>query len=218
MVLAEGIDAILLLLEHPLVTVTPSAWGEWETSPTLRTPAIHTTDPSSELAAARKADAIAELEAQIAVTVDGEDQRALEAKLRLLKDDGKPIEPAVEEGIRLTTDGDLVGLPAADEKRKAARRFWALSHSLHTYQSTGNALTEHEMADAFAKGGPMWLYLYDRDGVMRMADTARRDLIADLEHDSPAEAQQVARDILKDLTAEGARDTTLGYIATGGEE
>jgi hypothetical protein len=56
---------------------------------------------------------------------------------------------------------------------------------------------------AYAKGGPMWLYLGDRDAIMAMPPEYRHRMVQDIEQDSPAQAQEVARDLLMDRGAEG---------------
>jgi hypothetical protein len=58
-------------------------------------------------------------------------------------------------------------------------------------------LTAEQAADAYAKGGPMWLYIGNRDAIFQMPEAWRSDMIDDIAVDSPAQAREVARDIFK---------------------
>lgn len=144
-----------------------------------------------------RAQRIQFLEGQLATATDPEDVRALEAKLRLAKDDGKALDLSVSAGARadITSDGTTgeVVVPPVSEERKDARAMWAYGIKLWEYIP----MEATAACEAFAKGGPMWLYLANRDAVMQMPYDARQWLVADIELDSPAEAQEVGRDILK---------------------
>ncbi len=143
---------------------------------------------------------IAALQVELNEATDPEARLALEARLRLLNDKGASI-PAVKRGVEvrsLASDTTiLVDIPPASFEKRAERLAFACDHYLHRFLST-KTLTEDEFAGAYSKGGPMWLYLGDREAIMAMPISYRHTMIADIEEDSPIQAQEVARDILKD--------------------
>lgn len=55
-----------------------------------------------------------------------------------------------------------------------------------------------DWTEVYAKGGPMWLYIGNPELVKSLPDSTRRALVADLEEDSPQQAREMARDILKE--------------------
>lgn len=64
-----------------------------------------------------------------------------------------------------------------------------------------------DWTEVYAKGGPTWLYIFDRDLVMSLPMSTRQALVADLEEDDPKAAAEMARDILKqsaDATGPGS--------------
>lgn len=61
---------------------------------------------------------------------------------------------------------------------------------------------DFDPVEVYAKGGPSWLYIYDRDLVMGMPADVKRDLVNDLMRDDPRAAAEMARDILKDGQAQ----------------
>lgn len=151
-------------------------------------------------------DRVEIIEKQLAAATDPDDVRALSAALRLAKDaagqvaydmKGGSMQAAVPEGKRvaitsMSGTGEVEVVPPTPE-RERARREWAMTTGLHDFIP----LAEHEARDAFAKGGPMWLILGNRDAVMQMPYEARVWLVNDIAIDSEAEAQEVGRDILK---------------------
>jgi hypothetical protein len=206
--LAEALDSITAL-----VVGTPKAadaWGgNWANG-------MHVDYTRAAAASRLEASAIdntatiAQLEQQIAEATDGEDRRALEAQLRLARDNGIAVPPAVPEGVRIDTDGELVNFPKPNGPRMQARADLAHEWPMHTFLAQGNELDSVAFSRAYQCGGPMWLYIYDRDAVMAMPDDWRRAFIEDIHLDSPAQAQEVARDILK--------DTDPGKLPTLGSE
>lgn len=147
------------------------------------------------------------IEAQLATTQDGDERRALEAKLRLLKDDGGAPEVAPPgrptQSIQVD-DTTTVALPVPSYTQLVDRRQWAASRKLHEFLP----LSEVEAEDAFTKGGPMWLYLYDRDAVLSLPVEWRRELVEMIAEDSIPESQEVGRDILK--ITDSARPEVFG--------
>jgi hypothetical protein len=156
-----------------------------------------------------RADKIAATQKALDEATDPDDRRALEASLRLLKDtDANIRREAVPEGTRVKDDqatmagsvtqsivvgGGTVELPVVSPERQDVRRQWAADRKLAEFIPLDPA----DAADQYAKGGPMWLYLGNRDAVMQMPFNYRQELVAELMLDSPAEAQEVGRDILK---------------------
>ncbi len=173
-ILGEGIDAIL---GDGIAGVSASEWEAWEAH-----------------------DSEQEIRERLADEADPEERRALEARLRLLTDDGVVAQPVVPEGRRVITTGDAkqitVDIPKPSADRARSRYEWATATQLGGMLTP--SLSTEEAADAYAKGGPMWLYLYDRDAVMSLPVEWRRAFVEDVERDSPAQAQEMGRDILKD--------------------
>lgn len=197
LVIAQALDD---LLGAP--TPAPSdPWGTW----TPVEAATVTPRPDDE--------AIASVKAAL-LTADGEEARALEAKLRLLTDEGAAVGASVPEGKRSRTtehDGALtVEIPPATPERRRTRRAFALTIKLWDYLPR---LTHTEALDAFEAGGPLWLYAYDRDAIVAMPDDCKRALVEDINVDSPAQAQEVGRDLLRSA-GPGTPDLTLEALAT----
>lgn len=131
---------------------------------------------------------------------DPEERAALEARKRLLLDTGEAVvtelpDSGVRPEIEVTENGVTVTVPPVSQERKDARRALALKWKLGEWFT---ALTDEEAADAYAKGGPMWLYTYDRKSVIDMPRGWRVAMIDDVEQDNVAAAQELARDLLKD--------------------
>lgn len=99
--------------------------------------------------------------------------------------------PAITEQDGETT----VDIPPTSPEKQAARRMFA-------DQQLG--LTEYlkdpsqDWNEVYAKGGPQWLYIGNRELVMSLPFSTRRAMVADLEEDSPQQAHEMARDILKE--------------------
>lgn len=95
--------------------------------------------------------------------------------------------------IRQTNDGTEVVLPAASAEKQASRAaFEAARLNLKAYLGDGE-----DWNTAYAKGGPMWLYLANRDLVLSYPIDVQRAMVADVEEDDPRAAQEMGRDILK---------------------
>lgn len=212
---AEAMDELLaradVLLARETVPQPTSTWGSWiNTSANNQHPpavlAMPVVDRSAEIKRLRDDLLIA----------SGEDATALEAKLRLLLDDGQALlDTNPFSGARIGIDGELVDFPPVSATRKGRRGNWAASRGLERFLAQGNELIAEEMVDAYIAGGPMWLYLYDRDAVMQLPAEWRKDMVGDVECDSPAQAQELARDILKDSSPDGAQEPTLDALAKG---
>jgi hypothetical protein len=162
-----------------------------------------------EMAGAEHDAAIADTREAILLSRDPDDRRALEAKLRMLQEDGGVTE-AVDQGRRVEeaefTPGNLrptqaiqipghneVELPVPTPEQVEARMRWAQRRKLHEFIP----LSYTQAVEAFAKGGPMWLYLGNRDAVMAMPFEYRQELVRMVAEDSVPQSQEVGRDILK---------------------
>jgi len=207
LILAEGIDHVLAEL-GPRAASDPWAGGGWDMPPAEDRPAAMR--PADKTA---NAEAIAAAEAALLIETDGEERLALEARLRLLKDEGQAIDVTPAQGVRevieQVDDVATVVLPPASPERKAQRVKTAKQFRMAEYSPT---LTEEQFLDAYAKGGPQWLYLGAREAVMQMPMEARHRMVADLELDSPAAAQELARDILKDWSTGISPDAQMEHI------
>lgn len=211
--LAEGLDAVLDAL-----TDQANAEGQWGT---WATPDEHV--PQGVVAMAGQsldnAKEIAAVEVAIAAATDPEDARALEARLRLLKDDGRALDINAPAGLMPTVeesaDSATLVIPAPSKAKKDRRLALAHEWKLHEFLP----LTDFEAADAYAKGGPQWLYGYDRDAVMQMPYAYRQAMVEDVLEDSPRAAHEMARDILKDTgTGNSAVAGTMLGVDIGGSE
>jgi hypothetical protein len=193
LILAEGIDAILATLD--MDAKAPDPWSDAHWGPFTHPGPPPDDEPELIV---RDEAAISATREALAAATDPDDIRALTARLELLQDDGQPLDIAPQAGKRAVVTEDLVELPAVTPERKQARYEWALRRDLAGF------LGIDEAPEAYAKGGPEWLYA-NRDAVMQMPIDWRCDLITDLELDSPAAAQEMARDILK-VETEDPRD------------
>jgi hypothetical protein len=209
--IAAALDRIEAKLDQQ-PAAEPDPWGNWgheyniaERGPETVIPPRGDGAAETIIRARQNKQAIEGVQAMLDVEADAEERRALEAKLRLLKDEGASIIRR-EAGVRVQSLVDdstvTVDIPPASPERQEDRRRFARNGHLHSFLSQP-ALNEAEFEDAYAKGGPMWLYLGDRDAIMAMPPEYRVLMVADIEEDSPAQAQEVARDLLMDRGAEG---------------
>ncbi len=95
---------------------------------------------------------------------------------------------------RARVEGNEVIVPPASEERMEGRRRFA--HAVQLWEFLA-PMDEETTLDAFAKGGPLWLYHSNRDAAMQLPYEARQWLCADIAKDSPEEAAEISRDILK---------------------
>lgn len=137
----------------------------------------------------------------------GDEERALQARLALLEDAlTPPAEYADVKGkqTQQTTDLDgnvIVELPPASQERQDARREFA-----------GMIGLDEAWVESFVKGGPLVIYYTDRDFVMGLPDDWRIAMVNDVEQDSPKEAHEMARDILKDLSPGDGAEVTMERV------
>lgn len=205
-VVGEGIDYILdLLTSQPEQLAPADPWGTWQP----QAPAAEPLPASvAEVAESRPAPVpatiLAELRERIQRETDEDERTALQARLRLLQDEGVvPADLTVPEGrrerIEVTEDEVRVELPPPDAARRDARDRFTRMHQLHEFiggHDPALKLQPQDAKRAFIHGGPLWLYHYDRASVMDMPIDWRRAFVDDIAQDSPATAQEVGRDIL----------------------
>lgn len=155
-------------------------------------------------------DGIAAVEEQLQ-KASGDDYTALEARLRILKDElreVKTIEDAVTEVPLVAVrgkDGEVeYELPDVDAGIQAARREYAVT----TMQIRNQYPDREELVDAFGKGGPLLFYYTDRDWLMSLPVEMRRWCVEDVGMTSgPQLAREVGRDLL--MRADDEADPTI---------
>lgn len=96
--------------------------------------------------------------------------------------------------ITETDDTTTVEIPPPSPERMAQRRLLE-SQQLHLADSLGTA---EDWNEVYAKGGPAWLYHGNRELVMTLPMSTRQALVEDLAEDSPQQAHEMGRDILKE--------------------
>lgn len=212
-------DALLLVakefdrIEKLVGDVPKDEWDSWgDTTPSPS--AEWTPDPED-------IRAVGEIESSLHGCEDAEESKALRAQLELAKDKLKPpIEMLDNTGahsnIVADSDGDaMVDLPPVSPEKEATRRQFA-AQQLKLVEYYG----EEEGAayvDSYVKAGPLLLYYSDRDFILSLGDDIKRALVADVEEQSPKEAQEMARDILKDMDAQGPDITIENLVRTMGD-
>jgi hypothetical protein len=183
-------------------TVAPG-WGAW--TPNNADVTVEVEVPREAWAVKPSAHAqpperIAALEHALEQASDPETQQALAAQLRLARDEGGTIDNVGDVDTPSSFDAQYgpnnitVTLPVADERRQAARRKLAIAARIPEYL---DHLDEEDALTGFARGGPLWLYLDNRDVVMQLPVHVRQAFIQDVALDSAKDAQEMARDILK---------------------
>jgi hypothetical protein len=203
--LARAIDAINDRIDEEVGNA--GGWDSWD----VEAPEIHT-GPENP-AADEIHEQIRQVEDQISKTPDPEDAIALEAKLRLLKDQlGPPVEEVDTDGARAEQEvgeaGDVVvSLPEAPEETKKQRKQFA-EEMLHLDEHFGS----QDFNDAYVIGGPLWLYYGNRDFVVGLPPEYKKAMVADVQSFSPGEALEMGRDILKD---ESANPATMEDLFSG---
>lgn len=222
LVIAEGLDSVVPQLEklaNPVVTTTADdPWFGWDgvaaaipsaaaLSSEVLIARAAVEDPG-RASALRRAEELRDLRALLERTHDGQDRQALEARIRLLQDDGITVAPpdrGVEPSVEISGDTLTVDIPPATPERQAKRFQWAADVKLG---SNFLNMDDQEAAVAFAKGGPIWLY-ENREAVMQMPWEWRRMFVEDIAEQSQALAHEVGRDILKDTGTGQDPDTAI---------
>lgn len=156
------------------------------------------TDESQQKKDAAKAATVEDLESKLENTTDPYERSSIEAALRLANDENRAMEPENTVGRTervVAPNGDvIVDLPVASDEVRASR--------LKLAEKIGLGET---WVDSFVTGGPLVLYYSDRDFVMGLPDDIRQRFVADVEQFNAHEAQEMARDILKNAEPDGTR-------------
>lgn len=119
---------------------------------------------------------------------------------------------AALEAMNNANPNEIV-LPTPSAQKMERRRLFE-RQSLRLSTMVGD-LTDDEGNDAYAKGGPWWLYNFDRELVMSYPDEIRARMVADIEEDDPQLAHQVSIDILKKPAGEPDFESGAGALAVG---
>ena len=84
-----------------------------------------------------------------------------------------------------------------DEVRREERRVWGATFIEPAFPE------RPDLCDAYIEGGPSWLIAWDLDFVLGLPQYAKLQMIQDINQDNREEAEQVARELLKDWGATG---------------
>lgn len=106
-----------------------------------------------------------------------------------------------EQRTRITTTDDSadIEIPPPNEERLEQRRIFE-QQQLRLGEHLG---TSEDWTEAYAKGGPMWLYLGNRDLVMSYPESIRAAMVEDVIATSPLDAEEMGRDVLKQAGEDG---------------
>lgn len=179
--LAEGIDRLLAAVpaEPPV-----DPWDTWPADTQTSLPNVTA------------------LRDQLTLTDELQTVDALQAAIRLAEDDGTPVDNGLPQGVReqvtVGEDSIEVACRPVDQDRYVDRVTFAREIGLGP--DCDPAILHEVAVEAFAKGGPSWLYNYDRAFVVGMPTNWKQALVDDVEQDSLREAAELGRDILKDLS------------------
>jgi hypothetical protein len=194
--IARGMDAVLAGQRQ---AAPADPWDEW-TDHDAHPEAHRDFALTTQVQAAPVSVQIDTIHEQLKAATDEDTVRALQAKLRLIQDTGAvPDNVLPGEFVGIDEHG-VVHLPTADPARQADRHSWAMQIKLG---SSFLKMDDAEAAEAFAKGGPLWLYYGNREAIMQMPPEWKRMLVLDVQEDSVHEAHAMGRDVLKDLEAQG---------------
>lgn len=192
-----------------------SGWGEWsDETPPLTDEPVEEWAPNPE-----DVKRIGEIQERLKGCEDEEESKVLRAELELAQDKLKPPvelfdDTGAHTNIEADSDGDAtVKLPTVSPEKEALREAFARSvlELEMVYPDEGAKYIK-----SYAKGGPLLMYYSDRDYVMGLADDVKRAMVNDVQEESPKEAHEMARDILKDLDPGGPDITVENLVKTMG--
>lgn len=194
---ADGVEARLQSLE---AADSSDGWATWGKDDGDSEPASQewSPDPADEAA-------LAQYQEELQGCEDDLESKVLRAKIELTKDKLQPpVKLYDNTGYTSETHYDeegaaIVDLPVPTPEQVDFRA--ELISRMGLRDQYGEELGE-VAEDSFVRGGPLLLYLSDRDYVNSLPDDLKRLLVQDVEASSPKEAHQMARDILKENTDE----------------
>lgn len=102
--------------------------------------------------------------------------------------------------VRTVQEGrgrETVEIPPATPEQKRLRTRVLPALALENLPAE-HGVTKQVANAAYVQGGPMWLYLFDRDYVMGLSPEVRKAMFEDVLLTNPDEAHELASDILKD--------------------
>lgn len=173
-------------------------------------------DPADEAA-------LAQYQEELKGCADDLESKVLRAKIELTKDKLQPpTELHDNSGSATETHYDDEGAAIVDLPKPTPEQIdfrGEIVSRLGLRDQYGDEIGE-QAEDSFVRGGPLLLYLSDREFVNGMADDVKRLLVSDVEVSSPREAHEMARDILKANTdaandLDAVRDRILGDVESG---
>lgn len=110
---------------------------------------------------------------------------------------GDSVEQRLPQPVQITEqDGETEVVIPPPSTEKMAKRMLFEQQALHLSEYLHD--DDQDWTEVYAKGGPMWLYIGNPELVKSLPDGTRRALVSDLEEDSPQQAREMARDILKE--------------------
>lgn len=171
-------------------------------------------------------DDIAELktlEEELHGNADADESRVLRAKIELCKDRLQPPTEMYDASGNATEthyddDGNaIVDLPAPTPEQIDVRA--GIVPQLGLRDQYGEELGA-QAEESFIRGGPLLLYLSDRDFVNQLPSNVKALLVDDVLQSSPREAHEMARDILKASTddsndLEAVKSRIFGDVESG---
>lgn len=188
----ESLESRIQELERANV----SGWDEWSDE----TPPL--TDDTEWQEPEGVREEIAELREQLKGNESDEDSKAIRAQIELLEDKLVPppdlADPTGEQTHQIMDDAGnvVVETPAVSEEKEDAREEFARK-VLKLVEVYGEEQGT-EYIKSYRKAGPLLLYYSDRDFVLGLPDEVRAAMVVDVAEQSPKEAHEMGRDILKD--------------------
>lgn len=215
--LAQHVDELQAILTESLAASgSDDGWGSWEGASEPSAEDEWAPDPADEAA-------LAQYEDELQGNGDAEESRVLRAKIELTRDRLKPpVELHDNSGEATETHYDdegnaIVDLPKPTPAQIDARA--ELLPRMGLQDQYGPEIGE-TAEDSFVRGGPLLLYLSDRDYVNSLPHDVKTLMVEDVILSSPREGHEMGRDILKastdesnDLTA--ITDRILGDVESG---
>lgn len=124
--------------------------------------------------------------------------------------------PTEQRAAELSFDEEAaeadISFKMPDAERLTARRAFERER-LHLAEYLAD--DTQDWTEAYAMGGPMWLYLGNRDLVMSMPDSVRQAMVQDLIDTGAADdAHEMGRDILKQPCEDGPGSTAM-HVGSG---
>lgn len=191
--LAEGIDAIL--------AADKSDWMSWGDEPRKPTANFGSIAALAGDEAYDRLQADAEYDrALLALKANPDDEAARAIVQRHVNRSLEHVAggSAQWQSERSAESSEVTVGAVSVKKREQRRQLEQQRLNLAAHLGDGEDWTE-----AYELGGPMWLYLSNRDLVMSYPADVLRAMVEDVEEDSPQDAREMARDVLKEACADG---------------